>query len=51
MNTRERFLKRVRQAVTEGNRAGAAFELPERGGVGCRGAPMLGGAGGGAEGA
>lgn len=37
MNSREAFLERVRQAVVEGNRAGAAPGLPERGGVGYQG--------------
>jgi L-lactate utilization protein LutB len=37
MTTREAFLQRVRQAVTEGNRTGSAAPLPERGnvGIGC----------------
>jgi L-lactate dehydrogenase complex protein LldG len=35
---REAFLQRVRQAVAEGNRAGAAPPLPERGDVGYQGA-------------
>ncbi len=35
---REAFLHRVRQAVAEGNRAGAAPPLPERGAVGYQGA-------------
>jgi L-lactate utilization protein LutC len=35
---REAFLQRVRQAVAEGNRAGAAPPLPERGTVGYQGA-------------
>lgn len=34
---RERFLDRVRRAVAEGNRAGAAPGLPARGGVGYQG--------------
>ncbi len=34
---RERFLDRVRRAVAEGNRAGAAPPLPARGGVGYQG--------------
>jgi L-lactate dehydrogenase complex protein LldG len=38
MTSREAFLQRVRQAVTEGNRTGSAAPLPERGdiGIGCR---------------
>ena len=36
--TRETFLKRVRDAVAEGNRAGAVPPLPERGAVGYQGA-------------
>ncbi len=35
---RETFLQRVRQAVAEGNRAGAVPPLPERGAVGYQGA-------------
>ncbi|MBI3407157.1 MAG: lactate utilization protein [Planctomycetes bacterium] len=35
---REAFLQRVRQAVAEGNRAGAIADLPVRGGVGYQGA-------------
>jgi L-lactate utilization protein LutC len=35
---REAFLQRVRQAVSEGNRAGGAPPLPERGAVGYQGA-------------
>jgi L-lactate utilization protein LutC len=35
---REQFLARVRQAVAEGNRAGAVPPLPERGNVGYQGA-------------
>jgi L-lactate utilization protein LutC len=35
---RDAFLSRVRQAVAEGNRAGAAPPLPERGAVGYQGA-------------
>src|SRR5438128_11334038 len=35
---REAFLQRVRQAVAEGNRAGAAPALPARGPVGYQGA-------------
>jgi L-lactate dehydrogenase complex protein LldG len=38
MNSRETFLDRVRQAVAQGNRAGAAPGLPERGSVGHQGA-------------
>jgi L-lactate dehydrogenase complex protein LldG len=38
MTSREAFLQRVRQAVTEGNRAGTALPLPERGSVGYQGA-------------
>ena len=34
MTTREGFLQRVRQSVSDGNRAGAAAPLPERGNVG-----------------
>src|SRR5438445_532242 len=37
MNTRDAFLQRVRVAVTEGNRAGTAPPLPERGRVGYQG--------------
>jgi L-lactate utilization protein LutC len=37
MNARDSFLHRVRQAVLEGNRAGAAAALPERGQVGYQG--------------
>ena len=38
MTSRDAFLQRVRQAVTEGNRTGSAAPLPERGdiGIGCR---------------
>jgi L-lactate dehydrogenase complex protein LldG len=36
--SRETFLQRVRQAVVEGNRAGAVPPLPERGSVGYQGA-------------
>ncbi|HEX5272203.1 MAG TPA: lactate utilization protein [Gemmataceae bacterium] len=36
--SRDAFLQRVRQAVAEGNRAGAAPPLPERGTVGYQGA-------------
>src|SRR5690348_11403633 len=36
--SREAFLQRVRQAVAEGNRAGAAPPLESRGGVGYQGA-------------
>jgi L-lactate utilization protein LutC len=36
--SREAFLSRVRQAVAEGNRAGASPSLPERGAVGYQGA-------------
>jgi L-lactate utilization protein LutC len=36
--SREAFLSRVRQAVAEGNRAGATPPLPERGAVGYQGA-------------
>ena len=35
---RDAFLQRVRQAVVEGNRAGAAPPLPERGAIGYQGA-------------
>jgi L-lactate dehydrogenase complex protein LldG len=35
---RDLFLKRVRQAVADGNRAGAVPDLPERDGVGYQGA-------------
>jgi L-lactate dehydrogenase complex protein LldG len=38
MSPREAFLQRVRQAVAEGNRAGAAPKLPEHSGVGYQGA-------------
>jgi L-lactate utilization protein LutC len=38
MTPRDAFLGRVRRAVEEGNRAGAAAPLPERGGVGYQGA-------------
>jgi L-lactate dehydrogenase complex protein LldG len=38
MTTRDAFLTRVRQAVAEGNRAGAIPSLPERGNVGYQGA-------------
>jgi L-lactate utilization protein LutC len=38
MISREAFLQRVREAVAEGNRAGAAPPLPERAGVGYQGA-------------
>jgi len=38
MSTREAFLTRVRQAVAEGNRAGAVPAQPERGNVGYQGA-------------
>ena len=37
MSQREAFLKRVRQAVIDGNRAGATPPLPERGAVGYQG--------------
>ncbi|MSQ93008.1 MAG: hypothetical protein EXR98_00460 [Gemmataceae bacterium] len=37
MSQREVFLQRVKQAVVEGNRAGAAPPLPERAGVGYQG--------------
>jgi L-lactate dehydrogenase complex protein LldG len=37
-NSRDLFLQRVRRAVAEGNGAGAAPPLPERGGVGRQGA-------------
>jgi L-lactate utilization protein LutC len=37
-SARDAFLQRVRQAVAEGNRAGAAPQLPERGAVGYQGA-------------
>jgi L-lactate dehydrogenase complex protein LldG len=37
MSTREAFLQRVRQAVVEGNRAGAAPPLPRRGQIGYQG--------------
>jgi L-lactate utilization protein LutC len=36
--SRESFLQRVREAVAQGNRAGAGAELPERGTVGYQGA-------------
>lgn len=38
MTGRDRFLERVRQAVAEGNRAGAATALGERGNLGYQGA-------------
>jgi L-lactate utilization protein LutC len=38
MNTRDAFLQRVRVAVMEGNRAGSAPPLPERGRIGYQGA-------------
>lgn len=38
MNVRDAMLTRVRQAVQEGNRAGAIPNLPERGSVGYQGA-------------
>jgi L-lactate utilization protein LutC len=38
MTTREAFLTRVKQAVAEGNRAGAVPPQPERGNVGYQGA-------------
>src|SRR5436309_383128 len=38
MSPREAFMQRVRQAVAEGNRPGAAPPLPERSGVGYQGA-------------
>jgi L-lactate dehydrogenase complex protein LldG len=37
MSPREMFMQRVKQAVAEGNRAGAALPLPERGHVGYQG--------------
>ena len=37
MSAREAFLQRVREAVAEGNQAGAAPKLPEREGVGYQG--------------
>jgi L-lactate utilization protein LutC len=37
-SARDSFLQRVRQAVAEGNRAGGAAPIPERGGVGYQGA-------------
>jgi L-lactate utilization protein LutC len=37
MSPREVFLQRVKTAVAEGNRAGAAMPLPERGNVGYQG--------------
>jgi L-lactate utilization protein LutC len=37
MSQREAFLQRVKQAVVEGNRAGAVTPLPERSGVGYQG--------------
>ncbi len=37
MSPREMFLQRVKKAVAEGNRAGAALPLPERGNVGYQG--------------
>jgi L-lactate utilization protein LutC len=38
MSPREAFLQRVRQAVAEGNRAGAVPPMPERGKIGYQGA-------------
>ena len=38
MTARDAFLQRVKDAVAEGNRAGAAPKLPERSGVGYQGA-------------
>ncbi len=38
MSSREAFLTRVKQAVADGNRAGAVPSLPERAGVGYQGA-------------
>ena len=38
MSPREAFLQRVKQAVAEGNRAGAAPKPPEHSGVGYQGA-------------
>src|SRR5437868_3565169 len=38
VSDRESFLQRVRQAVTEGNRAGGSPPLPQRGTVGYQGA-------------
>jgi len=38
MMPRDTFLKRVRQAVLDGNRTGSATELPHRGGIGWQGA-------------
>ena len=38
MNAREAFLQRVREAVADGNRAGAVPKLPERGALGYQGA-------------
>jgi L-lactate utilization protein LutC len=38
MTARESFLKRVRQAVADGNRAGTTAAAPERGNVGYQGA-------------
>lgn len=38
MTAREAFLERVKNAVVEGNRAGAAPPLPERAGIGYQGA-------------
>jgi L-lactate utilization protein LutC len=37
-SARDAFLQRVRQAVAEGNRAGGAAPIPERGGAGYQGA-------------
>jgi L-lactate dehydrogenase complex protein LldG len=37
-STRDEFLRRIRAAVTEGNRAGGAIDLPDRGAVGRQGA-------------
>lgn len=37
MSPREMFMQRVKKAVAEGNRAGAAMPLPERGNVGYQG--------------
>jgi L-lactate dehydrogenase complex protein LldG len=38
MSAREAFLERVKEAVAQGNRAGAAPKLPDRAGVGYQGA-------------
>ena len=39
-SSRDAFLQRVRQAVAQGNRAGSAIDLPERGTLGYQGAGL-----------